>query len=203
MSNTEMNQEEPHAPEDEAVAAEPEAPEADDAPADPVATLAAEVERLKEEAQKYRDQALRAMAEQENIRKRSERDKENIGKFAIERFAKDLLESADNLGRALSAAPEDSEPGSAIANFIEGVAATERALVGAFEKHGMVRLDPTGEKFDPNYHQAMFEVPNSGQVPGTVVQTVAVGWTLNGRLARPAMVGVAKGEAPAKVDTEA
>jgi len=116
----------------------------------------------------------------------------------------DLLDTADNLGRALAAVPaeaQDAEDG--IKNFVEGVAATERALVGAFEKHGLVRIDPTGDKFDPNFHQAMFEVPGSGQKPGTVVQTVAAGWTLNARLLRPAMVGVAKGEAPKPVDTEA
>lgn len=171
---------------------------------DPIARLTRELEETKAQAQTYRDQALRALAEQENLRKRTERDKEQTARFAIEKFARDLLDSADNLNRAIAAVPAESRQGdTALAQLVEGVGATERALINTFEKHGLVRIDPVGEKFDPNYHQAMFEVPNSGQMPGTVVQVMAPGFVLNGRLLRPAMVGVAKGEAPTKVDTEA
>lgn len=181
-----------------------DAARADGGEEDPVARLTRELEEARAQAQTYRDQALRALAEQENLRKRTERDKEQTARFAIEKFARDLLESADNLNRAIAAVPADQREGdTALAQLVEGVGATERQMINTFEKHGMVRVDPVGEKFDPNYHQAMFEVPNSGQMPGTVVQVMAPGFVLNGRLLRPAMVGVAKGEAPAKVDTEA
>lgn len=163
-----------------------------------------EIAKLREENAQLKDRALRALAEAENTRRRAEREREDTAKFAIGKFARDLLEVADNLRRALDAVPaEAAEADPALGTLAEGVAATERALLGAFEKHGLTRIDPADQPFDPNYHQAMFEVPNSGKMPGTVVQVMAPGYVLNGRLLRPAMVGVAAGEPPQKVDTTA
>lgn len=158
---------------------------------------------LRQENAELKDRVLRALAEVENIRRRAERDREDTAKFAISKFARDLLEVADNLRRALDAVPAEARQEPNVATLLEGVAATERELLGTFEKHGLIRVDPADQKFDPNFHQAMFEVPNSGKLPGTVVQVLVPGYLLNGRLLRPAMVGVAVGEAPQKVDTTA
>jgi molecular chaperone GrpE len=164
----------------------------------------AELSRLREENAELRDQALRAIAEAENTRRRLAREKEDMTRYAIAGFARDLLVTGDNLRRALEAVPpeaRDADP--VLAAMVDGVAASEKELLSTFEKHGIAKLDPFGEKFDPHYHQAMFEVENSGQMPGTVVQVLQPGYVLNGRLLRPAMVAVAKGEAPKKVDTMA
>lgn len=164
---------------------------------------------LEAEKEKLRDQALRAMAELENTRRRLEKQKEDASRFAITNFARDLLSVADNLGRALGAVPAEAthgdDPGAqAIGALVEGVAATERELLSALEKHGVSRFDPVEQKFDPNFHQAMFEVPDPDRTPGTVVQVIQTGYTLNGRVLRPAMVGVAKAPpTPQKVDTTA
>ncbi|HET8728868.1 MAG TPA: nucleotide exchange factor GrpE [Alphaproteobacteria bacterium] len=163
-----------------------------------------QVAALRDENARLKDQMLRALAEVENTRRRAERDREETAKFAIGKFARDLLNVADNLRRALESVPADAAADNPVLNTLaEGVAATERELLAAFEKHGLTRIDPVDQKFDPNFHQAMFEVPNSGKVPGTVVQVMAPGYVLNGRLVRPAMVGVAGGEVPQKVDTTA
>lgn len=168
------------------------------------AALEGEIARLREENETLRDQALRALAETENTRRRLERDKDDTARFAIARFAKDLLSVADNMHRALHSVPQDAlADNEMLARLVEGVAATEKELLSSFEKHGLVQIDPAGEKFDPNYHEAMFEMPGTGQLPGTVVQVMAPGYVLNGRLVRPAMVAVAKGEPPQKVDTTA
>ena len=168
---------------------EPLVPEPDPVPAaEPVATaeLEAEIVRLK-------DQLLRALAEQENLRRRAEREKEDARRFAASNFAKDLLSSADNLRRALETLRDDQVKDDATRNLLTGVAATERELLAAFEKNGIRRIDPSGEKFDHNYHQAIFEVEHSGKPAGTVVQVLQPGYVLNDRLLRAAMVGVAKG----------
>lgn len=160
-------------------------------------------EVLREENAKLKDQMLRALADAENTRRRAEREKEDTAKYAVTKFARDILNVADNLGRAMAAVPaEAKENNPAMTTLLEGVEATERELLVAFEKHGVTRIEPLDEKFDPNFHQAMFEVENTGRPSGTVVQVMAAGYVLNGRLLRPAMVGVAKGEPP-KVDTTA
>lgn len=160
--------------------------------------LAAALERVAEleaDTAKLKDQALRAMAETENIRRRSEREREDTAKFAISGFAKSLLDVADNLRRAVEAVPGDAvEADPALKTLVDGVAATERQLLAAFERNGVTRIDPVGEAFDPNFHQAMFELPGTGKPAGTVVQVIQSGYVLQGRLLRPAMVGVAKGE---------
>ena len=162
------------------------------------AALAGALERIAEleaETGKLKDQALRALAETENIRRRSEREREDTAKYAISGFAKSLLDAADNLRRAIDAVPAGAvEADAALKTLVDGVAATERQLLAAFERHGVTRIEPVGETFDPNFHQAMFELPGTGKPAGTIVQVMQPGYVLQGRLLRPAMVGVARGE---------
>lgn len=174
------------------------------AEAEAMLALENEVAALREETARLRDQHLRALAETENIRRRAERDKEDAARFAIGKFAGDLLDVAENLTRALAAVPrEQVEQDDAVRQLFAGVDMIANQLQEAFRKHGLVRIDPQGEKFDPNFHQAMFQVKDSGAVPGTVAQVIQAGYVLNGRLLRPAMVGVAQGDPPSKVDTSA
>jgi molecular chaperone GrpE len=147
------------------------------------------------EIAKLKDQLLRALAEQENIRRRGQRERDDAVKYAAQRVAGDLLSVADNLRRALDSAP--AAPDEVTRNLLAGVAATERELIAAFEKHGIRRIDPLGEKFDHNLHQAMFELEATGKPAGTIVQVLQSGYVLQDRLLRAAMVGVAKGNAPA------
>lgn len=162
------------------------------------AALAGALERiagLEADNAKLKDQALRALAETENIRRRSEREREDTAKYAISGFAKSLLDAADNLNRAIAAVPAGAvEADAALKTLVDGVAATERQLLAAFERHGVTRIEPVGEVFDPNFHQAMFELPGTGKPAGTIVQVMQPGYVLQGRLLRPAMVGVAKAE---------
>ncbi|TWA84197.1 molecular chaperone GrpE [Azospirillum brasilense] len=153
---------------------------------DRVAQLEAEVASLK-------DQLLRQMAEVENTRRRAQRDREDASKFAVSSFAKELVTVADNLRRALEAVPaEGRENDDVLKSLSVGVEATERQLISAFERAGIKKIDPTGELFDPNFHQVMFEIDNTGKPAGTVVQVLQPGYTIHGRLLREAMVGVAK-----------
>lgn len=151
---------------------------------------AAEIAALKE-------QVLRYAAEADNTRRRAEREANDARAFAIQRFAKDLFEAADNLGRALTTAPKGGDP--AINNFVVGVEMTEKALLGAFERNGLKRVAPgPGDKFDPNVHQAVMEQPGPGLPPGSVLMLMQPGYELFGRILRPAMVAVTpKGAAPA------
>ena len=162
------------------------------------AALAGALERIAEleaETGKLKDQALRALAETENIRRRSEREREDTAKYAISGFAKSLLDAADNLRCAIDAVPAGAvEADAALKTLVDGVAATERQLLAAFERHGVTRIEPVGETFDPNFHQAMFELPGTGKPAGTIVQVMQPGYVLQGRLLRPAMVGVARAE---------
>jgi len=171
---------------------------AESEPGDDGAALAEAQDRiaaLEAETAKLKDQALRALAETENIRRRSEREREDTAKFAISSFAKSLLDAADNMRRAIDAVPAEAvEQDQALATLMDGVAATERQLMAAFERNGITRIEPVGEVFDPNFHQAMFELPGSGKPAGTIIQVIQPGYVLQGRLLRPAMVGVAKGE---------
>ena len=164
---------------------------------------AARVAALEAEFAALKDQALRALAETENVRRRGERDREDANRFAIASFAKSLLEVADNLAQALAAAPPEGEgPSPALR---QGVELTEKTLQAVFERFGVSRFDALGQPFDPNHHQAVFEVEAEDKPAGTVVQVLRAGYMLNGRLLRPAMVAVAKGGAPAggAVDTSA
>jgi molecular chaperone GrpE len=150
-----------------------------------------------------KDRLLRALAETENVRRRLQRERDDAQKYAVGGFAKDLLSAADNLRRALDAMPE-SEAGDPRARSLrDGVAAIERELLGAFERHGLQRIDPTGERFDHNRHQAIFEAERPDVPAGTVVEVLQPGYVLHDRLLRPAMVGVAKGGAKAGGDAAA
>lgn len=146
------------------------------------------------ENEKLRDQLLRTLADAENTRRRAERDRDEATKYGISKFAKDLLTVADNLRRALEAVAQTADAADALKALAEGVAATEREMLAVFERNGMEKIDPADEPFDPNVHQAMFEMPGTDKPAGTVVQVMAPGYQLHGRLLRPAMVGVAKGE---------
>jgi molecular chaperone GrpE len=157
-------------------------------------TRLAEVEAELAEA---KDRLLRALAEAENTRRRFQREREDALKYAIAGFAKDLLSPVDNLRRALDSLPESEVGDPRVKSLLEGVAATERELLGTFERHGLKRIDPKGERFDHNFHQAIFEAERADVLPGTVVEVLQPGYVLHDRLLRPAMVGVAKAPANA------
>jgi len=148
------------------------------------------------EAADAKDKLLRALAETENVRRRAQREREDAARYGATNFAKDLINVADNLRRALASVPEGQVRDDLTRNLLQGVDATERELLAAFERHGIRRIDPMGERFDHNFHQAIMEVENSGQPGGTVVQVLQPGYAMHDRLLRPAMVGVAKGERP-------
>jgi molecular chaperone GrpE len=159
----------------------------------------AAAEALVKEAAEARDRMLRTLAEMENLRKRTSREVADARMYGITGFARDVLDIADNLQRALDAVPQEAranaDPG--LKALIEGVELTERSLHNTLEKYGVKRLDPWGSKFDPNFHQAMFEVPDPSVPSGTVVQVVQAGYTIGDRVLRPALVGVSKGGAKA------
>jgi molecular chaperone GrpE len=157
------------------------------------------VEALTREAAESRDKMLRTLAEMENLRKRTTREVADARTYGIAAFARDVLDIADNLQRALDAVPAEAkaDAGPGLKALIEGVELTERSLLNALEKNGVKRFDPSGEKFDPNFQQAMYEVPDSSVPAGTVVQVVQAGFTLGERVLRPALVAVAKGGAKA------
>lgn len=171
----------------------------------------AEFEALKAENAALKDQALRAMAEAENARRRAQKDREDASKFAINSFARDLLPVADNLRRALdSVSQEIAGLDPKVQSLLDGVEATERELLRGLERHGVKKIEAIGKTFDPNLHEVMFEMPAGGQPAGTVMQVVENGYTLQGRILRPARVGVAadegQGSAPSaggSVDTQA
>ncbi|WP_321393436.1 nucleotide exchange factor GrpE [Emcibacter sp.] len=194
---TENTEHTPETPENQAnetdAPAEANAPAPEKTAEDALAAAQAEIAELK-------DKLLRAVAETENLRRRAEREKQDATNYAVTAFARDLLPVSDNLRRALDSLPEDADGNETLKALVEGVEMTERELLNNFEKHGIRKVDPKGEKFDHNLHQAMFEIPNSGAEEGTVVQVMQVGYTLKERLLRPAMVGVAKGSAPEKQD---
>lgn len=174
-------------------------PEMADQAGDPTDRLAA----LEAEVAEWKDRALRAAAETENVRRRGQKERDDANKYAVSNFARDLLSSVDNLRRAVDSVPESKISDELTRTLLTGVAATERELLNALEKNGVKRIDPKGERFDHNLHQAIFEAENTGQPAGTVVEVLQAGYVLHDRLLRPAMVGVAKGggEAPQRVDT--
>ena len=145
-----------------------------------------------------KDRLLRALAETENVRRRLQRERDDAQKYAMANFARDLLSAADNLRRALDAMPESDIAEAKTRSLRDGVAATERELLAAFERNGLRRLDPKGERFDHNFHQAIFEAERADVPAGTIVEVLQPGYVLHDRLLRPAMVGVAKGGAKAE-----
>ena len=158
---------------------------------------AGSAEALAKEAADARDRMLRTLAEMENLRKRTSREVADARVYGITGFARDVLDIADSLQRALDAVPvetrESADP--MLKTLIEGVELTERSLLNVLEKNGVKKFDPSGEKFDPNFQQAMYEVPDASVPPGTVVQVVQAGYMIGERVLRPALVAVAKGGA--------
>ena len=157
------------------------------------------VEALTKEAADARDRMLRTLAEMENLRKRTAKEVADARAYGITGFARDILEIADNLQRAIDALPAEAKESAdaGIKAFVEGVELTERSLLNTLEKNGVKKFDPMGEKFDPNFQQAMYEVPDASVPSGTVVQVVQAGFMIGERILRPALVGVSKGGAKA------
>src|ERR1700709_2435921 len=155
------------------------------------------VEALTKEVVESRDKTLRTLAEMENLRKRTSREVADARTYGITGVARDILDIADNLQRALDAVPAEMKATAdpALKAFIEGVELTERSLLNTLEKNGVKKFDPSGEKFNPNFQQAMYEVPDTSVPSGTVVQVVQAGYTIGERVLRPALVGVSKGGA--------
>ena len=153
------------------------------------------VELLVKEAAESRDKMLRTLAEMENLRKRTAREVADARVYGITGFARDVLDIADNLQRALDAVPADTRAAAdpILKALIEGVELTERSLLNTLEKNGVKKFDPSGEKFDPNFQQAMYEVPDASVPSGTVVQVMQAGYLIGDRVLRPALVGVSKG----------
>lgn len=153
------------------------------------------VEALRAENADLRDRFLRMAAEMENLRRRTERDVKDAKSYSVASFARDMLAVSDNLRRALDAVPLDERAAAdqTLTTLLEGVDLTERAMLSALERHGIKKIDAEGEKFDPNFHQAMFEIPNQEVPNNTVLQVVQAGFTIGDRVLRPAMVGVSKG----------
>ncbi len=172
-----------------------------DGPEPTVEVLQKVVEGLQAENAELQDRHLRAVAESQNVRRRAQQDIEKERKFGIERYARDVLSVADNLGRALSALPADVDPG--VQNVIVGVQATERELQSVLERHGVTRIEAVGKAFNADFHQAMMEVQDPSVPSGTVVQELIPGYLLAGRLLRAAMVAVSRGGPPRTAATEA
>lgn len=170
---------------------DPEEMPLNDSPEAAIEALQKLVVELQAEKADLQDKHLRAVAESQNIRRRAQQDVDKERKFGIERFARDLLSVADNLGRALTAVPEDLDP--AMKNVVVGVEATERELLSVLERHGVTRIKAIGEPFNADFHQAMMEIEDPSVPAGTVVQEMIPGYLLAGRLLRAAMVGVSKG----------
>lgn len=152
------------------------------------------IARLERDVSEAKDQLLRALAEAENVRRRAQKEAADARTYAVTSFARDMLNVADNFRRALEAMPDaDTVERSGLKGLVDGIRMTERELASIFERHGVRTVDPMGERFDPNLHQAIFEVPNPEIPSGTVVQVVQQGAVIGDRILRPAMVGVSKG----------
>lgn len=176
------------APEAEGPVEELEAPEID--------ARDLEILQLKEESGALKERLLRTAADMENLRKRAEREKAEATLYAATNFARDLLSVADNMSRALTAMPAEArdQADDATKNLLAGVELTERELLKVFERYNIRKVETVGAKFDPNVHQALFEVPTKDHPPGTVVQEMQSGFAIGERCLRPAMVGVSKAE---------
>lgn len=149
-------------------------------------------QHYEEEIKKLKDMYLRAMAETENVRARAKRDMEDTAKYAVTRFARDMVNIIENLDRASASIPPETRTANPVLKQVgEGIDMTMSELLGIFERNGIKRISPAGEKFDHNYHQAVSQIPNTDTAPGTVMQVLQAGYTLHDRLLRPAMVTVA------------
>jgi molecular chaperone GrpE len=171
-----------------AAQAEQTTPETAESAVDPIAVLEAEKDEL-------RDKFLRLMADMENLRRRTEREVADARTYAVANFARDMLNVADNVRRGIETVSDETRASAddSFKSFLEGIELTERDLLKTLERHGVKKLDPMGQKFDPHVHQAMFEVPNPDVPSGTIVQVMQSGFVIGDRVLRPALVGVAKG----------
>lgn len=192
----------PAPPEPESPDAPPEAPRTPDAAAPDAGAEDAPADDAADEVAALRDQLLRAVAETENVRKRAARERADMARYAISDFARDVVGIADDLARALDNLPEPVRALAEAEALVEGLELTRRNLDAALERQGLVRIDPAGEPFDHNAHEAMFEIDDADAEPGAVVQVIQVGYRIHERLLRPARVGVAR-RPPAAADGEA
>lgn len=169
-------------------------PQAAPDPAAEAHRLSAEVDTLQGQIADLTDRLLRAHAEMDNIRKRAEREREETAKYAISKFARDVVTVADNFERALQAVPADAvEQDVALKSLVEGVSMTEREFLNVLDRNGVRRVNPKGEAFNPHQHQAMMEMHNAEVAPGTILEVFQCGYMIEDRVLRPAMVVVAKG----------
>jgi molecular chaperone GrpE len=168
-------------------------------PEDMGALLVAKLQSALAEIETLKDAGLRALAEGENIRRRAEREKTEARLYAIDKFARDLLSVADNLGRAITTAPEAFKGDAAFDGYVTGVEMTERELQGAFERHGLQKIGAQGDKFDPTFHQAVAQIP-SDLPAGEIAQVFQPGYVLGGRTLRAAMVAVSAGQPVAETE---
>ncbi len=162
------------------------------------------LEKLQAENEDLKGQMLRLVADMENLRKRSDREKAEASKYAASGFARDIIAVADNMERAIAAVPEEERSSNeALASLLAGVEMTERELINVFKRHGIEKLAPKGEKFDPNFHDAVFEIENPDVPSGTVLEVAQNGYRIADRVLRPAMVGVSKGGPKGAVSQDA
>lgn len=146
-----------------------------------------------QEIAELKDKLLRTLADMENLRRRSQKDREDAIKFSAANFARDMLSVADNLRRATESIPEEGDAdGASLTALTEGIALTEKELISTLERHGIRKIEPIGEKFDPQFHEAMYEIPTVDAENGTVLQVVEAGYVIHDRLLRPAKVGISK-----------
>jgi molecular chaperone GrpE len=184
------------ADEDRAKVADSPKAETQQATPDPGAQAGADLDALLSENAEMRDRLLRTMADMENLRHRTEREKADTARYAISNFARDVLTVGDNLKLTIEHVPAEAAAGDpALKSFLEGVELTERELLNVLERHGVTRIEPLGQRFDPNCHQAMYEVQNADVPEGTVVDVMQSGYVIGDRCLRPALVAVAKGGA--------
>lgn len=208
-SETVMTDDNKNAPETEAKDAEAASEAAVETPgAGPEAEAPAApdpFELLKAEHADLKDKYLRLAAEMDNLRRRTEREIKDAKTYAAAAFARDMLSVSDNLRRALDAVPAEARAAAetGLMALVEGVEMTERSMLAALERHGVRKLDAAGQKFDPHFHQAMFEVPNADIPSNTVIQVVQDGYVIGDRVLRPAMVGVSKGGPKAEATSPA
>jgi molecular chaperone GrpE len=177
---------------DEADSAAGRADSDEDQPAPPGSAPEQNVTELTAELAAAKDRLLHCLADQENFRRQAQRGREEAVQYAASHFARDLLQTADNLERAIASVPQEKRADGAFSRLLEGIEATHRALLDAFAKHGLRRLNPIGEAFDPNWHEASFEVADDRHRPGTVASVLQPGYVHHERLLRPALVGVSK-----------
>ncbi len=159
----------------------------------PVDLAAVKIAALEAEVAEWKEKMMRALADAENTRRRSVKDREDAGKYAVTSFAKDLLDFSDNFHRALAAISPELHNDERIASIITGLEAMDANLLKTFEKHGIKKIEPLDETFNPNFHEVMFEAPVPGKPAGIVIQVVEAGYVIADRLLRAAKVGISKG----------